>query len=190
MEVARAVLWRQRKGTIGNTREVGREVGRFERIARSPVNAHRMTFDGDAESAHYQLTLAPNVQPGSVRIVADGSEPTPQNASDDGAGNLAGDVDPTGANDVDYRHGTVDLTFATAPQSDADNIVVEFLAVRHTQFPTVVLHEGFRRVATTARIEAPLPALRTLELFRGQHEVYSSGVVHSPIHDAQRPGLP
>ncbi len=49
--------------------------------------------------------------------------------------------------------------------------------------PTVVIQEGFRRVITTARTDAPLPTLRALGEARRQPAT-------SPIEAAKRPGLP
>jgi len=40
--------------------------------------------------------------------------------TDDGEGNLTGDVDPTGNNTVDYLTGDIDVTFSTPPAGSAD----------------------------------------------------------------------
>lgn len=90
-EVARAVSWRQRKGTLSCAAEIAQEVGRYEREARM---------------------------------------------------------------DTVWR-----------------------------PLPTVAIQEGYRRVITTARIDAPLPTLRAL----GEPHRPDAA---SPIEAAKRPGLP
>lgn len=190
MEVARAVLWRQRKGTISNSREVGREVGRFERISLSPPSPRRMAMDGNSARATYQMALLPKIVPGSVHIVADSGDIAEQIIDDDGAGKLVGNVHPTGENDIDYESGVVDVKLLAPPLDGVGNIVVAYAVQHREQHASVVVHEGFRRVATTARIDVPLPSLRTLEFYPGQHQRYVDPAPVSPVFDAIRPGLP
>ena len=101
MEVARAISWRQRKGTIGCIREIATEVGRYEKTVPMP---------------------------------AIGDKP------------------------------------------------VEFESI-----PTVVVQEGFKRVATTARIGTPLPSLYSLGL---TVDAFDSSEHDSPVRDATHPGIP
>lgn len=102
-EVARAISWRQRKGTIGCSSEIAQEVGRYEEIV---------------------------------------------------------------------------LTKAMGTQSVAS----------YQTLPTVMIHEGFRRVATTVRIGLPLASLYSLGII--PDEFNEDDGKESPIHNARRPGLP
>lgn len=62
-EVARAVSWRQRKGTIGCTAEIAQEVGRFERTVVAPP-------DGDADGRAFSDTFRTlHIQEGFRRVV-------------------------------------------------------------------------------------------------------------------------
>ena len=72
------------------------------------------TGDGIVTNFVTTLDLDPNlpVVPGTVLITAGA-----QSITDDGNGHLAGDVDPTGTNTVDYDTGDVDVTFANPPAS-------------------------------------------------------------------------
>lgn len=100
MEVARAISWRQRKGTIGCIEEITREVGRYKQTVLTPS-------DNDASTLLYQ------------------------------------------------------------------------------SIPTVVVQEGYRRVATTVIIDKPLPSFYTLGLEQDQVPD-----LKGPLHSALRPGLP
>ena len=50
------------------------------------------------------------------------------NVTDDGAGNLIGDVDPTGTNTIDYDTGILSVKF-TFPPPDGEDIICEYLPV-------------------------------------------------------------
>lgn len=101
-EVAKAISWRQRKGTISCTKEIAQEVGRYEEMV---------------------LTKS---------------------------------------------------------------LIVESLESYQT-LPTVVIHEGFKRVATTVRIGLPLPSLYSLGVVRDEFDERNDK--SSPVHNALRPGL-
>jgi len=94
-------------------------------IASTPASE---TVDvGDGVTTHFTgtLLLEPKqpVTPHSVSITDD-----TQTVTDDGDGNLIGDVDPTGTNTIDYDTGEFDVTFAAAPVLD-DPIVVAFMYI-------------------------------------------------------------
>lgn len=46
--------------------------------------------------------------------------------TDDGEGNLIGDVDATGVNTIDYDTGAFDVTFSSAPSTGVDNILATY----------------------------------------------------------------
>jgi len=76
---------------------------------------------GDGSTARYQSTLSYYpVRPGTVKIT-DGT----QEVTDDGAGNLIGNVNSGGTNTINYATGQVDVTFATAPGS-GDTIAASY----------------------------------------------------------------
>lgn len=99
MEVARAISWRQRKGTVGCIEEISREVGRYEQTVLTTIN--------DEQS----ISLFQSV-------------------------------------------------------------------------PTVVVQEGYQRVATTARIGTPLHSLYTLGISKEEVPEFTG-----PLHSSMQPGL-
>lgn len=77
---------------------------------------------GDGGTANFTGTLSYTpVVAGSV-VFSDGGD---QTVTDDGEGNLIGDVNGGGTNTINYTTGAYDVTFATAPDS-GDNIDVTY----------------------------------------------------------------
>jgi len=82
---------------------------------------------GDAVETNFTGALSNvPVNVGTVSIT-DGT----QVITDDGSGNLIGDVDGGGTNTIDYKTGLFDVTFATAPPAVADNIIVDYSYGEH-----------------------------------------------------------
>lgn len=77
------------------------------------------TGDGAVQQFTRSLDYTP-LLPGTL-VLTDGT----QVISDDGQGNLVGDIDATGTNTIDYASGAMDATFAVAPASGA-SITVDY----------------------------------------------------------------
>lgn len=72
---------------------------------------------GDGATANYAGNLAYTPVRAATLVITDGT----QRATDDGAGNLVGDVDAEGTNTVSYADGAYDVTF-TANVANGDSI--------------------------------------------------------------------
>lgn len=80
---------------------------------------------GDASNKQFSGVLANSpVNVSSISFTDDTG--TPQVVTDDGSGNLIGDVDGTGTNTIDYKTGEYDFTFAAAPPTGTDNVTVDY----------------------------------------------------------------
>lgn len=72
---------------------------------------------GDADAANRQITttlITAGIAPRSVSITYIDSGAVARTITDDGAGNLIGDVDAGGTNTIDYTSGAVDVTVSDA----------------------------------------------------------------------------
>ena len=78
---------------------------------------------GNAQQANFTGTLAYTPVRSGTLLITDGS----QRATDDGNGNLVGDVNPIGVNTISYANGTYDVTFLAAPAAgDAITATYEY----------------------------------------------------------------
>lgn len=84
-------------------------------------------FEGDgATTAFASATLRRTpIRPSSVSITADDVAGTEMTITDDGSGNLVGDVGTGGANTIDYTTGAIDFSFESAP-GDGEAVLVTF----------------------------------------------------------------
>lgn len=76
---------------------------------------------GDGSTANYAFSLDYSPVEAETLVITDGT----QVVTDDGAGNLVGDVDPAGTNTINYTSGAVDVTFATNVGS-GDSVVASY----------------------------------------------------------------
>ena len=105
----------------------------------------------DGTSTNYTATLDNvNTVIRSTVTITDGS----QVITDDGFGNLVGDVDPNGNNRIDYETSSLDVTFASAPSAS------QALTIDYTFLPTSnswSLASGSDGVDTITRAEVSHP---------------------------------
>jgi hypothetical protein len=95
----------------------------FDSLALGPNNPYYSSSLIDAESIgtgaggttkRFQYSLQyTTVRAGTITIKT--GDTIPQIVTDDGNGNLVGDVDGTGNNTINYQNGAIDVTFTTAP---------------------------------------------------------------------------
>lgn len=103
----------------------------------------------------------------------DASYQTGQVATDDGLGNLIGDVDAAGANTIDYETGAFDVTFDSAPLTGTDVLANYTKLARVVQFP---LAGGLNGTAVT-RAEISDPSLED-----AREGVYAFDDVEDPLN--------
>jgi|APSaa5957512535_1039671.scaffolds.fasta_scaffold43223_2 hypothetical protein len=118
---------------------------------------------GTGAATQFQATLAwKPVRPGSI-VITDGA----QIATDDGNGNIVGDIQ-AGTNTINYGTGAIDLTFAAAPAAaEPVSATYEFIQEGNTQLPEVDL------VMTSSSVEARRHSLRTKWSMEAQQDLQS-----------------
>lgn len=96
---------------LGNGAGVSVDTELTESLTSSggPVQQHIVSND-----AYYTSTLYGPIKPSSVTITA-GYNGGTLTITDDGSGNLIGDVDGGGTNTINYATGEIDLTFSNQP---------------------------------------------------------------------------
>lgn len=123
---------------------------------------------GNGATAKYtgNLSWTP-VRPGTIEIT-DGA----QTVTDDGQGNLVGDVDGGGDNTINYATGAYDVTFAAdVGNGDTISATYQFDSEAHTGVPQVeLLLESSPVVARTHKLRArwSMEAAQDLKAYHGE----------------------
>ena len=92
---------------------------------------------GDGSTKNFTHTYSTPLEPETISIT-DGT----QVITDDGHGNLTGDIDSGGINTIDYDNGDADFTFASAP-ADSSSITTDYEWWESTSV-TVLSEEGLK----------------------------------------------
>lgn len=147
------------------------EGGRLPSLVRT---VYKQTIGtGDGTTRRFTGTLSnPPVDPFSVKVFVG----TPfQEALDDGVGNLFGtNVDPFGANRIDYRNGTIDVTFKQPPAA-AQSVTVVYALQRESD--SVQLEGGTDGTGVLTRSQIAVPGLEAQ-----RKGVYAFNSVEDPLN--------
>lgn len=157
-------------------------------MGRDPVSFTPVGWTGNGFLTNFTTTVSKRpIKAGTVKITALDTGDNPMEVTDDGSGNLVGDVG-AGANSVDYITGDIDVTFAVAVKS-GEGIVLEYdhqnIYLGRRRVDEMVSYlDRFRPAHTVYRVDlgTSLDFWR-IETQRWRVGDYNDPVVPSPTND-------